>query len=82
MSRNGSVRATALAAGAVALAARTVGLAQVKDLTTIADEKARLRAERICLTAAKKFIKNRETYQTGSDFLQTLKDAVTAFPRD
>ncbi len=64
------------------LSRRTVGLAQVKDLTTIADEKARLRAERICLTAAKQFIKNRESYQTGADFLQTLKDAVLSFPRD
>ncbi|SET25268.1 5'-methylthioribose kinase [Natronincola peptidivorans] len=58
------------------LCRRIVGLAQVKDITSIEDEKARVRAERICLTAAKKYIKNREGYRTGEDFLNTLKEAV------
>ncbi len=56
------------------LSRRIVGLAQVKDITTIADEKARLRAERICLLSAKRFIMARETYKSGADFLKTLKD--------
>ncbi|PKO11888.1 MAG: S-methyl-5-thioribose kinase [Chloroflexi bacterium HGW-Chloroflexi-10] len=61
------------------LCRRTVGLAQVKDITSIADEQARLRAERICLTAAKAYIKNRETYKTGADFLKTLKDVAAKY---
>jgi 5-methylthioribose kinase len=61
------------------LCRRTVGLAQVKDITSIANEQARLRAERICLTAAKAYIKNRETYKTGADFLKTLKDVAAKY---
>lgn len=57
---------------------RTVGLANVKDITTIADEKARVRAERICVTAAVDYIKNRADKACGKCFLTTLKDAVKA----
>lgn len=63
------------------LSRRTVGLAQVKDLTTIPDEKARMRAERICLTAAKMFIKNRGQYNTGNEFLNVLLDSANRFPK-
>ena len=63
------------------LCRRIVGLAQVKDITTIPDENARLRAERFCLTAAKVFIKKRADYKTGADFLKTLKSSVLEFPR-
>ncbi|MGG2067402.1 S-methyl-5-thioribose kinase [Bacillus sp. S14(2024)] len=52
---------------------RIVGLAKVKDITSIADEEARARAERICLQAAKSFILQASTHKTGNDFLQTLK---------
>ena len=52
---------------------RIVGLAKVKDITSIPDEEARARAERICLQAAKSFILQANTHQTGNDFLQTLK---------
>ena len=55
---------------------RTVGMANVKDLTTIADEKARVRAEKICITAAIDFIKNRDDKHCGKCFLRTLKSAV------
>jgi 5-methylthioribose kinase len=61
------------------LCRRIVGLAQVKDITSIGDENKRLRAERICLTVAKNFIKNRVTYKTGNDFLTTLKSAAKSF---
>ncbi len=60
------------------LSRRIIGLAQVKDITTITDEKARLRAERICLLSAKRFILARETYKTGADFLKTLKDVAAS----
>ncbi|WP_242225055.1 S-methyl-5-thioribose kinase [Bacillus cereus group sp. BfR-BA-01380] len=52
---------------------RIVGLAKVKDITSISDEEARARAERICLQAAKSFILQASTHKTGNDFLQTLK---------
>ncbi|WP_226086374.1 S-methyl-5-thioribose kinase [Mesobacillus sp. S13] len=56
---------------------RIAGLAKVKDLTTIADEKQRVTAERICLSAAKQFILNSADYKTGEQFLQGLKNAAS-----
>ena len=55
---------------------RTVGMANVKDITTIADEKARARAEKICITAAIDFILNRADKQCGKCMLSTLKNAI------
>ncbi|MCF0228909.1 MAG: S-methyl-5-thioribose kinase [Parasporobacterium sp.] len=55
---------------------RTVGMANVKDLTTIADEEKRARAEKICITAAIDFIINRADKKCGNCFLGTLKKAV------
>ena len=57
---------------------RIVGMANVKDITTIPDEAKRARAERICMTAAIDFIKNRDDKHCGNCFLNTLKDAVAA----
>ncbi|PFK36713.1 S-methyl-5-thioribose kinase [Bacillus cereus] len=53
---------------------RIVGLAKVKDITSIPNQESRARAERICLQAAKKFILHASEYQTGTSFLQTLKE--------
>jgi 5-methylthioribose kinase len=55
---------------------RIAGLAKVKDLTTIADEQQRVKAERICLTAAKQYILNASAYKTGEEFLRVIKDAA------
>ncbi len=63
------------------LSRRIIGMAQVKDITTIPEEKARVRAERFCLTSAKDFIKNRAAYRCGDDFLNTLKTSVAKFPK-
>lgn len=57
---------------------RIVGMANVKDITTIADEEKRARGEKICITAAIDFIKNRDQKKCGKCFLNTLKDAVAA----
>lgn len=57
---------------------RIVGMANVKDITTIADEAKRARAEKICITAGIDFIKNRGSKKCGKCFLATLKDAVAA----
>ena len=48
----------------------------VKDITTIADEAKRARAEKICITAAIDFIKNRSDKKCGKCFLKTLTDAI------
>ena len=55
---------------------RTVGMANVKDLTTIADTGARVRAERICILAAKRYMMGRSDMLSGADFLRVLHDAA------
>lgn len=55
---------------------RIVGMANVKDITSIEDEAKRARAEKICITAAVDFIKNRGDKKCGKCFLGTLKDAI------
>lgn len=57
---------------------RTVGMANVKDITSIEDGEKRARAEKICITAAVDFIKNRADKKCGKCFLDTLKKAVDA----
>lgn len=58
---------------------RIVGLAQVADITTIEDENKRARAERICISAGKEFIMNREVLKTGSDFVNVIKVAAEKY---
>ncbi|HEX2926515.1 MAG TPA: S-methyl-5-thioribose kinase [Ruminiclostridium sp.] len=62
------------------LCRRIVGMAHVKDITSIVDENARLRAERICITIAKEYIKKRESYTYGEQFVNTIKEAEAKFP--
>ena len=57
---------------------RIVGMANVKDITSIENKEKRARAEKICITAAIDFIKNREAKKCGKCFLNTLKDAIAA----
>lgn len=63
------------------LCRRTVGLAQVKDLTSIADAARRVRAERVCLSLAKRCIMERDQIRTGQDYLGRLKAAAAQHPR-
>lgn len=74
----GVMRDTAAVAG-LELSRRTLGLAHVKDITSISEEKPRLRAERICLSAAKNFIKQRNNYQDGKAFLNELLQTAKQF---
>jgi 5-methylthioribose kinase len=74
-----TVLADTAAVTGLELCRRIVGLAQVKDITTIPDQEKRLRAERICLTAAKRFIKDRNSFRCGGDFLNNLKAAEKEF---
>ncbi|GHV85611.1 methylthioribose kinase [Spirochaetia bacterium] len=68
---------TAAGAG-TELIRRTVGMAQVKDVTTIADKNKRIRAERINILCAKDLIKNRVQFKTGGDFTASFHRAITA----
>ncbi|MDR3050331.1 MAG: S-methyl-5-thioribose kinase [Oscillospiraceae bacterium] len=59
---------------------RTVGMAQVKDVTTIADPEKRAYAERVNILCAKDLILHRAEFKTGADFVDAftcaIKDAV------
>ncbi len=55
---------------------RVVGMANVKDLTTIPDEAKRARAERIMVYLAKDCIMNRQMFSNGGDYLAALERAV------
>lgn len=68
---NTVIRDTSAVAG-LELIRRTVGLAHVKDITSIQDPGARVQAERFVLTAGKNFILNRESMKTGEDFVSVF----------
>lgn len=55
---------------------RTVGMAQVKDVTTIADEQKRAYAERVNVLAAKDYIMHRRDFTTGTAFVDAIKRAA------
>jgi len=57
---------------------RTVGMAQVKDVTTISDGEKRAYAERVNVLCAKDLIMNRENFKTGGDFVAALARAAEA----
>ncbi|PLS18510.1 S-methyl-5-thioribose kinase [Bacillus sp. M6-12] len=52
---------------------RIVGIAKVRDITSIDHKEHRIKAERFCLQTAKLFIINRQNYKCGRDFVQTMK---------
>jgi 5-methylthioribose kinase len=52
---------------------RTVGSAQVKDLTSIEGVEARAAAERVVMLSAKHFILHRGLYTSGSMYVETVK---------
>lgn len=55
---------------------RTVGMAQVKDVTTIEDEKKRMFAERVNIFCAKDCIMNRNSFRCGKDYIDALERAI------
>lgn len=55
---------------------RMVGMANVKDITSIPDEKKRARAERIIITMAKECIKNRQQFVNGQCYMDALNRAI------
>ncbi len=73
------LRDTAAVAGFESIR-RTVGMANVKDITGISDEKKRARAERIIITLAKDYILNRETsFRSGADYRDAIQKAIAKF---
>ncbi|MDF2986758.1 MAG: 5-methylthioribose kinase [Eubacterium sp.] len=72
----GTVLRDTAAVSGLELIRRIVGLANVKDITTISDEAKRARAEKTCILAGKDFIMNRDQYKTGKDFVGALKRAL------
>jgi 5-methylthioribose kinase len=64
-----SIMADTAAYAGTELVRRTVGMAQVKDVTTIPDPDKRAYAERLNILCAKDYILNRAMYHTGGDFV-------------
>ncbi|NSL52153.1 S-methyl-5-thioribose kinase [Calidifontibacillus erzurumensis] len=58
------------------LCRRIIGIAHVKDITSITDADKRAKAEKICLIAGKTFILNRDSIRQGKDFVKVLQDAI------
>ena len=58
---------------------RTIGMANVKDITSIEDENKRSRAERILLTFAKDCIMNRSLFLTGNDYKKAIYKAIEQY---
>jgi 5-methylthioribose kinase len=61
------------------LCRRVIGIAHVKDLTSIANGEDRVAAEKICLTAGKTFILERASIRTSGDFVKVLLQSVNQF---
>lgn len=57
---------------------RTVGMANVVDVTTIQDEKKRLLAEHINILAGKEYIMNQGAFRTGADYVAAVLRAKEA----
>ena len=57
---------------------RTVGMAQVKDVTTIADEAKRMHAERVNILCAKDYIIHADKFSKGADFVAAIHRAAEA----
>ena len=57
---------------------RTVGMANVADVTSIEDEKKRLLAERINILAGKDYILHQDQFRSGADFVNAVKRAKEA----
>lgn len=72
------LRDTAAVTG-LELCRRIIGLASVKDVTSIEEPNSRAAAEKICLSAGKMFIMDRESFKTGADFAGLLKDCEKRF---
>lgn len=69
---NSILRDTAAVTG-LELCRRTLGIAHVKDVTSIEDSEKRAQAEKFCLTFGKQVIMNRETMMNGKSYLDLIE---------
>ncbi len=58
---------------------RIVGMANVKDITTIPDEQKRARAEKIVITLGKNYIMNKDKFKCGADYIKAINEAIAKF---
>lgn len=58
---------------------RTVGMANVKDITTISDADKRTRAEKIVITLSKNYIMNRDRFLCGADYKKAIEEAIAKY---
>ncbi|MGB4657606.1 MAG: S-methyl-5-thioribose kinase [Mobilitalea sp.] len=75
----GSILADSAAIAGLESIRRTVGMANVKDITTISDDAKRARAEKIVITLAKKYIMNRDSFLCGADYKKAIEDVIKKF---
>ena len=73
-----SLQGTAGCAGLESIR-RIAGMAKVKDITSIKDEKKRIRAERILMTLGKDYIMNRESFLDGNSYKKAIEKAIAKF---
>lgn len=74
----GSIMADTAAYAGTELVRRTVGMAQVKDVTTIADPEKRAYCERLNILCAKDYVLHRAAFQKGEDFVLAVRKAAEA----
>ncbi len=77
---SGVLRDTAGVTG-LELCRRTVGIAHVRDIVSIADRAQRTRAERFCLTVAKRCIFERDAVRSADDYLGIMRAVAREYPR-
>ena len=58
---------------------RTVGMANNKDVTSIADVEKRARAEKILITLGKNYIMNRNSFTSGACYRKAIEEAIAKF---
>lgn len=58
---------------------RIVGMANVVDITQIENQEKRKRAERICISVAKKCILNRNNYISGKAYREVIEEVTNRF---
>ncbi len=58
---------------------RTVGLANVKDITSIQDLDKRAKVEKIIITLAKNYIKHSKEFKCGADYRKVIENSIAQF---
>lgn len=70
------ILANSAATTGLELIRRIVGMAKVKDITSIEDAEKRKRAEQMCLYLAKDCIMNRNSFKQGDDYLEAILKVI------